>query len=529
MKKLLALLLCLCILAPACIALAEITYPLENGPTFKVWYDLDAGNSQMYTNLAESPVWQRYQELTGVKLEFMHPTYGAAKEGFSLMIANQDDWPDIIIDFASYYNGGTVTALEDEVIWDLTPYLEEYAPDYYALINRDARTHIEFYNEDDQCLAFDMFAVELNPSAYSYEVRADWCEEWGIDVASLTTFDAIEVYFQKIKEEKPGVVPYMPIMSDKKNLLPVMLMGYDLTNDFMVIDGQIVYYANQDNYREFLRRYHSWYEKGYIGVDFTSLKNATVRKQFAAGEVGCFTVAIGNGYADAQAAGIAMDKTPYWRVSEDMVVHTYSGDEGLISPNEGYGAVATRHMDESLLPVFCQFMNYFYTDSGLITANYGPEGVSWDYDENGNIKHNDWVMNNPDNTTSVMHNVCRFNYWPHAKLSGLKCNPNIIKDPVITELRGRYRGVNEYFNTDYILPYAVSLTADEASDRDSIMTDVEAFVMEWTYKFIDGTADLDADWDSYVKELEHYKLGKAISITQDAYNRYLERLAAVAE
>ena len=44
------------------------------------------GNSQMFTNYADNPVWQELMKVTGVKLEFVHPTYGAAKEGFGLMI-----------------------------------------------------------------------------------------------------------------------------------------------------------------------------------------------------------------------------------------------------------------------------------------------------------------------------------------------------------------------------------------------------------------------------------------------------------
>ena len=89
MKKLIVLLLCLSLLFSC--ALAEISYPIEDGPTLKVWIDMDAGNSQMFTNYADNPAWQELMKVTGVKLEFVHPTYDAAKKGFSLMIANEDE------------------------------------------------------------------------------------------------------------------------------------------------------------------------------------------------------------------------------------------------------------------------------------------------------------------------------------------------------------------------------------------------------------------------------------------------------
>ena len=93
MKKLIVLLLCLSMMLTG--ALAEISYPIENGPTLTVWMDMDAGNSQVYTDYADNPVWQEFMKVTGVQIKFMHPTYGAAKEGFGTMMANEDQWPDI--------------------------------------------------------------------------------------------------------------------------------------------------------------------------------------------------------------------------------------------------------------------------------------------------------------------------------------------------------------------------------------------------------------------------------------------------
>ncbi|MBO4377567.1 MAG: extracellular solute-binding protein [Clostridia bacterium] len=523
MKKLIALVLCLCCMLMNLSALAEVSYPIENGPTLTVWIAMDAGNSQAYTNYADSPVWQKFMEVTGVKLEFMHPTYGAAGEGFSTMIANVDDWPDLIIDFDAYYNGGANAAYEDDVIYDLTPYLEEYAPDYYALINRDEKTRIQFYNENDQCLAFYNFAYEDDPQAYCLVVRPDWCEEWGIDVASMTTYDAIEEYFAKVLAEKPGVIPFQPDLANKKSLLPIMLWGYDLLPGFMAVDGEIKYYANQENYKAWLERMHSWYKKGYIGQDYASLKNATIRKMYAAGEVACLIVGIGNAYSDSQASGIPIDKTPFLRETEDTIIHVYSYG---VNTNIGIASVVTKHCDESLLPVVCQFMNYCYSEEGLVFSNWGPEGMTWEYNSEGKRQHTDWVLNNPTHPTSIMHNVCRLHYWPHAQLSDLTCSANIIKDPVITEMRGRYAQA-EYFQTDYYIPSAVTLTAEEAEERDSILVDIEAYVSEMMYKFIQGDADIEAEWENYCKTLEHYRLNDAIQLEQDAYDRYVARLANV--
>ena len=517
MKKLIVLLLCLSLLFSC--ALAEISYPIEDGPTLKVWIDMDAGNSQMFTNYADNPVWQELMKVTGVKLEFVHPTYGAAKEGFSLMIANEEEWPDIIIDFDSYYNGGTVAGLEDGVIYDLTPYIEENAPEYYALVNSSPDVRAQFYNEEDQLLAFYVFNLEPNPTARSPILRTDLLEKFGLDYHDIDTYDEIEVYFQKVLDECPGMIPFLPCY-DNNEALQIGMLGYDLRDDFMVIDGKITYYAVMDNYKAFLTRMHEWFEKGYIGIDYASTKLAQARKRYAAGELACELVPVGNAYSDTVPTEFSIERGPYWMEEEGKTIHVWAAE---LDKNAGYEAVVTTHCDESLLPVVCQFLNYGYTEDGIIFANYGPLGISTYVKDDGTIWYTDWVINNPDNETSVMHNVSRLHYWPRAALSDATCNPNVRRDEIVLELRTRFT-VNPNYNHDYLLSTAVTLTSEETADRADIMVDVESYVKEMMYKFIQGDADIEAEWDNYLKTLERYKLNEAIEITQGAYDRYAARL-----
>ena len=514
MKRLIAMLMVLCMFVLP--AMADTVYPLTDAPKLKVWIPMDAGNSQMYTNYVENPVWQEFMRVTGVEIEFEHPTYGANAEGFAKVLSG-NQLPDIMIDFASSYNGGVETAFEDGAIHDLTPYLEEYAPAYYALINQSADVRKQFYTEDGKCLAFYLYSYEPNPAAMSVFVRADWCREFGMNPADLDTYEEIGAYFQAILDNKPGVIPFMPTLMNS-DAIRAQLWGHDLTNTFFAEEGKTTPYAVSERYKEWLKLYRDWYTKGYIGIDFATTKAAQARKMFAAGQVGCILTATGNAYADAQAAGIEIDKSPYWLKNEDMTVHTYYLGVDL---NAGIGSVVTTAVDEKLLPVICQFMDYCYTADGAIFSCWGPEGISWDWVD-GERKHNDWVLNNPNNTTSVMHNVCRLNYWPRMKYADATCNPNVIKDEVVREMRTRYTIMDNY-QTDWYIPAGVSYTAEEAADRDKIMTDVNTHVNEMMYKFIKSEADIDADWDNYSKTLEKFDLSEALDIVQTAYDRYMSR------
>ncbi len=70
MKKLIALLMALCLLLSAGAALADVTYPIKTDKPvkLKVWMEMNAGASQVFTNYMENPVYQRFSEVTGIEL-----------------------------------------------------------------------------------------------------------------------------------------------------------------------------------------------------------------------------------------------------------------------------------------------------------------------------------------------------------------------------------------------------------------------------------------------------------------------------
>ena len=121
-----------------------------------------------------------------------------------------------------------------------------------------------------------------------------------------------------------------------------------------------------------------------------------------------------------------------------------------------------------------------------------------------------------------MHNVCRLHYWPAARYMDATCNPNVVKDPIVREMRRRYTYMDN-FQTDHFITAAVKLTAEESEERANILTDVETYVRENMIKFITGELSVENDWDAYVNGLKTFKLDQAIAIMQDAYDRSLAR------
>ena len=67
-----------------------------------------------------------------------------------------------------------------------------------------------------------------------------------------------------------------------------------------------------------------------------------------------------------------------------------------------------------------------------------------------------------------------------------------------------------------------SMTEEEVSEYNSIMTDIQTYVDEFKLKFILGTESLD-NFPSFVENIRNMNIDRAIEIRQAEYDRYLER------
>lgn len=265
MKKILSAVLCLVLcLSLVTGAIGEVTYPIDTKATLKWWIPMNGNLVSRLVDYNEHPIYQQLMKDTGVQIDFEHPAAGQEKEEFGLLLVGE--LPDIIQEFPNYYTGGVQAAYDDGVILDLTDLVKEYAPDYYALISKDETTWRQF-TVNDQILAFYTFWAEYNVTAMTITLRNDWLEQFGLKAEDMTTYDAIEKYFEGIKKNYPDVAPLFLNVGTNEYYL-----GYNVRPDWYQIDGQVVYYddGDQADYRGWLERMNSWYEKGYISVDFAS-------------------------------------------------------------------------------------------------------------------------------------------------------------------------------------------------------------------------------------------------------------------
>ena len=76
-------------------------------------------------------------------------------------------------------------------------------------------------------------------------------------------------------------------------------------------------------------------------------------------------------------------------------------------------------------------------------------------------------------------------------------------------------------NSWNILSRLITLTVDEATEKDLLYAEIHKFANESLSNFIVKGVD-DASWDNYLKTLQSLRMDEYIALYQTAYDRYVE-------
>jgi putative aldouronate transport system substrate-binding protein len=163
-----------------------------------------------------------------------------------------------------------------------------------------------------------------------------------------------------------------------------------------------------------------------------------------------------------------------------------------------------------------EFLNYFYTEDGIIYANYGVQGYAWDYDENGDIQRTELVTNNADVRQDTAVSVFASIAIPTIAESSFNNNWSAFQVECINLW-------NSDTDAAWQLPDYLSLTVDETSVVAQKLTDVNTYASEYITKFINGDHDIETEWDSFQETLVQLGIEEVIDIYQDAVDRYNNR------
>ena len=192
---------------------------------------------------------------------------------------------------------------------------------------------------------------------------------------------------------------------------------------------------------------------------------------------------------------------PIWAgMTQARIMNT---EGGTISTDCKYPEIAIKLFD------------YFYSEDGALLCNYGVEGETFEYDENGQPWAKDIIVNNPE---GMLFNGAQFRYLMHT-------GPHLwIQDREDLTATGEAAKYVDLWEIEYPgqLP-GLSLPGDLSMELSGILVDINTLVEEFTVQTIMGLRDLESEWDEYVDKIKSMDIARAIEIQQTAYDNYLAR------
>lgn len=493
---------------------SSIAYPVGEGDTFSIAIVMDTNYLDVLPegDPANADGMKIMSEKTGVNFDYT--VFPMMSDNMSLMIAS-GDWTDILLKLNENYSTGIVGALGDDVIMDLAPYVEEYAPDYYNYIQSSDFTRKGAYTDDGKMGAFANFGAR---GIEGYGIRKDWLDEAGID-AIPETYDELENAFLAIKDHHPELTRCMPMAASfiQQGYESLLSLGYgvDTINQpfFRNEDGKIAYAWTQDGAREYLTMIARWVSEGILDKD--EMLTGDIADTMNDVYLGKSAVI----HSDAGMWGDAymnMVEDPNFELAPMNEIVKNKGDAIRFLPTEQkvdpYWSISTTCENPELL---MQAINWIYTQEGTEVMNFGVLDKTYTIDDEGNYHFTDLVLNNPDGVPVFMATSLYTGFETPKiamdQLTTAKLTKQVQLDAVAfwqTQERnadGHRRG---------------TLTEDE-QQAVSKYADIQTYVSEKAMAFATGETEItDESWNEFVTNIENSGIDEIIAAYQAAQDRY---------
>jgi putative aldouronate transport system substrate-binding protein len=458
-----------------------------------------------------SPWWDALEEATNVKLELTLLSQDVFNEQ-ALLLINSGSLPDVAPEIGVIYPSGISGAVNDDIILDLSSYLEEYAPHYYSLLQQAGDETIRNTVLDGGAVGA-MYALYNEASVITdgLWIRDDWLADTGMSVPS--TLDELHDVLAAFKSEEGAIAPLYSMVG--RNTIAIEVTGVDTAFGsplgFYTYDGSVYCSYVEDSYREYVEYLQTLANEGlFLTSDVTEYEQ---NELMALNSIGCYGEGTSN-IAD-QIASIDAEGASFTAMAAPGEPSECGPSDSLVA--SFYMCISSNCENPELV---VKMFDYLYTEEGSMLASYGIEGLSYEY-VGDQPMWTDIVTNNPDGA-------------PFAGTSTYYLNPGLPALQIANINQSNY--TNDYqkeaaeiwasgFSGNAKQSLDVALTSDESDIINNHLSDMNTYLTETVYSWVFGGVTLDdAAWESYLNTMTgSFGVDEMIETYQGAYDRYLSR------
>lgn len=499
----------------------SLEYPLcEPGELEFSVFTSAGGPGGTVETLDEYPAFQIAEEKTGVKMTYNLSTPEATETKLNLLIAS-GDLPTFFTGLDMYYVTGRAAAIEDEVVVDLSEYLEECAPDYMNLLDENPGM-LKSMTTDEGQVAFIAPKAATNYSGMC--IRQDWLDIVGLDIPQ--TYDELAEVLEAFKSEfgcTDAILMNSKFCGDNNTLSAGyglnLLRGNIGSLSFEVVDGKVELFCQGEGFQEYMSMLADWRAKGYFS-SYMEVGPFNAEQFLASDNAGVWTgnnttladdwpAANYSGSYDFKAVPMAdVTKTPGEAVELGGLSVTIDGEHSWSVTNN------CTDIENAV-----KWLNWWYTEEGSLAGNFGREGETYTMVD-GTPIYTDLILNNPDGYSVWMAKNVYLGTSSPASEHPARLDPrNTLENEVQQSVKDVWYPENR--GTAYT--YYGDMTAEESAVYAAKAGDIGTYLEEYMAKVIEGTEDINATYDEMLQNCFDLGLQEVLDIKQAAYDRYMSR------
>lgn len=515
-----------------------VQYPYEGaeGITLTYWMSVPSNvmNHPDTPDSVQMTEWaQRWQELTGITVEFIGPATTKSDEvttAFNLMTTG-DKLPDIIEwEWTSGYTGGPAQAEDDGVlIWldDLiTP--DGPAADLWQFLQDNPSLDTAVKTDDGHYYTFPFTrGSKMLTTTSGPVVRADLLEAAGYKAEDLVTIDDWTAAMTALQAN--GVEH--PLSFESKGYMENLLPGAFGIRAAMYVsaeDGKVHYGKMEEGYKEMLAQVVEWMNAGLIDPDTAEWTGANTKADILNGDSAICYGALGSRMGswnsaawkepDTYGADFELVGAQFPVKNAGQKVQYSGGSTDYATGSKAHAAITA---DCEYPEIAAAFLNFCYSQAGHYEINLGEEGVAYTGFEETSYgtaaKYADSIMNADNIAVEMAH-------YGRANMSGA-----FVQDPAY--ILGYYAteqqkaAVSLWASNDVtgtILP-PITMTPEESDEYKSLNSQVSTAADEFRDKVLTGAIDINEGWDAYIEQIKGMGVERMVELQQAALDRYNAR------
>ena len=584
MKKLLAIICIISMLAgiTACGSSDSGKNGDQSGALSISWWIPAGEDSSYYPTYDDNPCIKYIeQNLTfngqKINLTFLVPTSGAELDNFNTLLAT-DEYADIL-DLSRSKMSAT-ELYEDEVLWDLTPYIEQYMPNYMKSL--EANPELKSYvASDGKYLQIYGIRETAQSNFMGFLYRRDWVAKYGKNPKTGAAFTYsfgeagnADTWTDDIVFPSGGTDPvYISDWEWMFEIFAAAMKDLNITNGYCLApyfkgynedgtlfsgfgggsplwsrtaDNHATFNGDSDNMRAYLQCMSTWYRNGWLDKGFAERTTDIV---YSINSSAVHTGTVGMWVGRNSEIGTQLDDgTPYTagimvKGARQPINDVYGSDaQKGKEPDSMYQMSrlsqpigVSKKITEEELPTVLAFLDNFFTEEGGLLLALGMT--------------KEQVEATDDNTYSRFGLTEGYSVEETAGEKSFHINPILLKDTALGNavilnrlstglwtkkiVAAKEEAYEPFAQTahgewDYYKNIGFpdsqirsQFTTDQSNSYNKIYANVDTFMSSQIPLFITGKLDInsDKDWNDYCKMLAKYSPDKVTEMYEGLFQK----------